>query len=237
MAISEYASISSLSISTTELSIISGTSSLQTLTDNGVYSLWLDPTGASLAKGDYFKVRVYEKVEATGGTKRVVWSTVIGNAQLKNWVFPPLMLKNGWDMTLQKLAGTDRLWDASIRGVACTIGEPYELDGVTVGATELSIVSGTTTLQSITDDGVYQVFVDPIQAGNPMAKGDYFRLRIYEKVIAAGVQRPVFELPWMDVQMENGVSPMLTMMHGWDATLIKFTGTDRAFDASIRRVV
>ena len=36
------------------------------------------------------------------------------------------------------------------------ISEPYELDGVTVGASELSIVSGTTTLQTVTDDGVYQ---------------------------------------------------------------------------------
>ena len=114
------------------------------------------------------------------------------------------------------------------------ISEPYELDGVTVGATELSIVSGTTTLQTITDDGVYQLWVDPV---TNMAKGDEFKIRIYEKVEGTGgTKKVVFVATLSDLQSEIWVSPMLILINGWDMTLQKISATDRAFDASIRKV-
>jgi len=113
------------------------------------------------------------------------------------------------------------------------ISEPYELDGVTVGTGELSIVSGTTTLQTITDDGVYQLWVD---AGT-MAKGDEFAIRIYEKVEATGgTKKQAFKATLSDVQSELFVTPMLILINGWDMTIQKIAGTDRAFDASIRKV-
>jgi hypothetical protein len=114
------------------------------------------------------------------------------------------------------------------------ISEPYELDGVTVGASELSLVSGTTTLQEITDDGMYQVWID---AGN-MAKGDEYRVRLYEKVEGTGGTKKVYaSFPLMGVQSENFLTPAgFVLMHGWDATIQKIAGTDRAFDASIRRI-
>ena len=118
MAISEPYELDGVSISTTEISIVSGTSTLQTITDDGVYQLWLDPVGAAMAKGDEFIIRIYETVEGTGGTKRVVFSSTLSDAQSELWVSPMLILINGWDMTLQKVAGTDRNWDASIRKVA-----------------------------------------------------------------------------------------------------------------------
>lgn len=113
------------------------------------------------------------------------------------------------------------------------ISEPYELDGVTVGASELSIVSGTTSLQTITDDGIYQLWVDP---GN-MAKGDEFRVRLYEKVEGTGGTKKVFA-QWLllGVQTEVFVTPTFILINGWDMTIQKITGTDRAFDASIRKV-
>jgi hypothetical protein len=113
------------------------------------------------------------------------------------------------------------------------ISEPYELDGVTVGATELSIVSGTTTLQTITDDGVYQLWID---AGN-MAKADEFRVKLYEKVEGTGGTKKVFAA-WtlLGVQTEIFVTPTFILINGWDMTIQKIAGTDRAFDASIRKV-
>lgn len=113
------------------------------------------------------------------------------------------------------------------------ISEPYELDGVTVGTTELSIVSGTTTLQTITDDGVYQLWVD---AGN-MAKGDEFVIKLYEKVESTGGTKKVFS-QWslQGVQTEVFVTPTFILINGWDMTIAKLAGTDRAFDASIRKV-
>lgn len=113
------------------------------------------------------------------------------------------------------------------------ISEPYELDGVTVGASELSIVSGTTSLQTITDDGVYQLWID---AGN-MAKGDEYAIRIYEKVEGTGgTKKQVFKAILSDAQSEIWCSPMLILINGWDMTIQKIAGTDRAFDASIRKV-
>lgn len=113
------------------------------------------------------------------------------------------------------------------------ISEPYELDGVSVGATELSIVSGTTTLQTITDDGVYQLWVD----GATMTKTEEYRIRIYEKVEGTGgTKKVVFSATLKGVQSEIFVSPMLILINGWDMTIQRIAGTDRAFDASIRKV-
>lgn len=114
------------------------------------------------------------------------------------------------------------------------ISEPYELDGVTVGSTELSIVSGTTTLPTpVTDDGVYQLWVD---AGN-MAKGDEFRIKLYEKVEGTGGTKKVFfQASLLGVQSEIFVTPSFILINGWDMTITKIAGTDRAFDASIRKV-
>ncbi len=113
------------------------------------------------------------------------------------------------------------------------ISEPYELDGVTVGATELSIVSGTTSLQTITDDGVYQLWVDAYA----MAKGDEYRIKAYEKVEGTGGTKKVFaQWTLLGVQSEIFVTPSFVLINGWDFTITKIAGTDRAFDASIRRL-
>lgn len=113
------------------------------------------------------------------------------------------------------------------------ITEAYELDGVTVGASELSIVSGTTSLQTVTDAGVYQLWVDAYA----MAKGDEFRVRMYEKVEATGGTKKMFaEWTLLGVQADNFVTPTFVLMNGWDMTIQKIAGTDRAFDASIRKI-
>lgn len=113
------------------------------------------------------------------------------------------------------------------------ISEPYELDGVTVNASELSVVSGTTTLQTVTDDGVYQLWID---AGT-MAKGDEYRIRGYEKVEGTGGTKKVFlSRTLLGVQSEIFVTPTFILINGWDFTIQKIAGTDRAFDASIRKV-
>lgn len=113
------------------------------------------------------------------------------------------------------------------------ITEPYELDGVTVGSTALSIVSGNTTPQSVTDDGVYQLWVD---AGN-MAKADEFLIIMKEKVEGTGgIQKPFLQQSLLGVQGENFMSPTFLLINGWDMLIDKIAGTDRAFDASIRKV-
>lgn len=107
----------------------------------------------------------------------------------------------------------------------------FELSAVTVGATELSIVSGTTTLQNNTTAGVYQLVID---AAN-MAKGDEFIIKLYEKCKAAGTKRVFSAWSLLGVQSQLFITPSFMLLNGWDMTITKLVGTDRAFDASIRK--
>jgi hypothetical protein len=112
--------------------------------------------------------------------------------------------------------------------------EAYALDGVTVGTTELSIVSGTTTLQEITTAGAYQLWVD----ASLMQKGDQFLIRIYERVLAGspGTDKlVVFDPLLSNVNTKPLVTPVLFLLNGWDMTIQKIAGTDRAFSSSIRK--
>lgn len=111
--------------------------------------------------------------------------------------------------------------------------EPYE-GSLTVSTTELSLVSGTSTLQEVTVDGVYQVMLDL----SAMANGDAFEARIYEKVRASGTKRVIAFYLFTDAQGADGANQALEplqLMHGWDVTLIKTAGTDRAIGYSIRK--
>jgi hypothetical protein len=115
MAISEAYTLSAVTISTTEISIPSGTSTLSTITVAGVYQLLLDPS--NMVKGDQFVARFYEKV-LSSTTKKMIAEQYLLGAQDQPILFPSMVLLNGWDMTLLKLAGTDRAMTASIRKVA-----------------------------------------------------------------------------------------------------------------------
>lgn len=115
MAIAEYATQSSLSISTTEISLISGTSTLANDTTDGFYQLFID--ASAMAKADVFEIRIMEKVKAAG-TKRQLAVARLNGVQSEIFAFPALILMHGWDMTMKKIAGTDRAFDSSIRQVA-----------------------------------------------------------------------------------------------------------------------
>ena len=231
MAMTEPYEMDGVSISTTEISIISGTSSLQNATTAGVYYPLVDPVQAAMAKGDRFWFRVYEKVRSAS-TKRVVYEYDFYNAQSEPWLFPPMMLLNGFDFTLQKAAGTDRNFDASIRGtVGSGVTEEYTYN-VSTSTTELSITGGTSTIQAQTTGGYRQLFVDAFT----MAKGDEFEIALYEKVEGTGgSQRRSVLGRIAGVQSTLWVSPILPLLNGWDFAIKKIAGTDRTIEASIRK--
>lgn len=103
----------------------------------------------------------------------------------------------------------------------------------TVGATEHDLPSNTTTLSSITTDGIYQLFLDLAN----LTATERYRLRIYEKTRAADAQRVVEEVIITGAQSEPiYVTPALLLMHGWTYTLQKLQGTDRTIAWSIRQV-
>ena len=113
------------------------------------------------------------------------------------------------------------------------IAELYS-GSATISTTEISLVSGTSSLQSDATDGIYQVFLDL----NALANGDVFELKVKEKVRSADTQRVVYIIPIAQAQtgQPNLASPSLILMHGWDVTLIKISGTDRAISWSVRQV-
>ena len=111
----------------------------------------------------------------------------------------------------------------------------YAAGSETVSTTEHSLTTDTAGPDTQTDDGVYQCFLDL----NALALGDSFEFRVYEKVQSSDTQRVVLLQSWSNAQGTDGaiwVSPSLVLIHGWDMTLIKTAGTDRAITWSIRRI-
>jgi asparagine N-glycosylation enzyme membrane subunit Stt3 len=113
------------------------------------------------------------------------------------------------------------------------ITEAYS-GSATISTTEISLVSGTSVLQSATDDGVYQVWLDM----NALTNTETYELKIKEKVRGASTQRTVFYavIGYAQGNEPNFASPSLVLMHGWDVTLKKLGGTDRTVEWSIRKV-
>ncbi len=100
-------------VGTTEWSMTTDTSGPDNTTAAGTYQAFIDLS--ALAAGDLFRLRVYEKV-LSAGTQRVVGEFMLSSAAVEpHAVTPALILMHGWDMTLTKIAGTDRSISWSIR--------------------------------------------------------------------------------------------------------------------------
>lgn len=103
----------------------------------------------------------------------------------------------------------------------------------TISTIEYSLPNNSTTLTPITTDGVYQVFID----FSAITVTEVYDLKVYEKVTAAGTQKLVMTATIAGVQGQPAyVTPSLILMHGWDVTLKKISGTDRSISWSIRQV-
>ena len=112
------------------------------------------------------------------------------------------------------------------------ITEAYT-NSATIGTTEYSLPNNSTTPASISDAGVYQVFLDL----NNLVAGDQFEIRIKEKATSGGTQRLAFLSVVEYIQSSPiWVSPSLILMNGWDVTITKTAGTDRSISWSIRKV-
>ena len=99
-------------VSTTEWSMTTDTAGPDADTTDGVFQLFVEV--AALASTDEFRIRIYEKVRSAG-TQRVVYDATLVGAQPGPFVSPSLILMHGWDMTIIKVAGTDRSIEWSIR--------------------------------------------------------------------------------------------------------------------------
>lgn len=109
-----YKSGNGVSMSTVEksLAVDGGSTTLQTLTDKGSYSVLLKST--AMAKGDEYRWKVYEKA-STGATKSVLTQGILSDVQSEQTMTPGLTLGLGWDVTLQRTGGSNRAFSWSIR--------------------------------------------------------------------------------------------------------------------------
>lgn len=106
----------SASIGATETSLTTNTAGPDVDTTDGVFQVFIDLN--ALLAADQFQIAAYEKVRGAD-TQRAVYATAVsGPPATPIFVTPSLILMNGWDFTLKKLAGTDRTITWSIRQVA-----------------------------------------------------------------------------------------------------------------------
>lgn len=116
--------------------------------------------------------------------------------------------------------------------MALTIAN-FTLAAVTIGTTEHSITTNTAGPDSDTGDGMYQLFVAVPAAA---VAADIFSIGIYETI--NGVQYEVDRHYFTGKGAAYGiVLPVLTLGVGWDMTLKKEAGTDRALSCHINKGV
>jgi hypothetical protein len=94
---------------------------------------------------------------------------------------------------------------------------------VSVTSTEYSCPNAAnySSGSAITDDGVYQVFLDT----SDMVVGDQLQIRVYEKVRSTDSQRTIYEAILTGTMTDSWVSPSLILLHGWDVTILQLEGT------------
>lgn len=107
-------------------------------------------------------------------------------------------------------------------------------NAVTVSTLEMSlaVTGGSTTLQTLTDVGIYTLVLDAAA----MLKADDFAWKVYEKAHTSATKRVIMQGRLSDAQSELFTIPNLMLGLGWDITLIRVAGVDRAFAWSVRRV-
>ena len=105
--------VGSATISTTEFSFPNNSTVLTPQTTACVLQAYVDLS--ALAAGDQFRLRVYEKVN---GVQKVIYEAFLTGAQSSDYVFPSLVVMEGWDVTCLKIAGTDRSIGWALRKVA-----------------------------------------------------------------------------------------------------------------------
>jgi hypothetical protein len=104
-------------ISSTEYSLTNDSTSIAAQTTDAILSIWIDCS--NMAAGDEYEIAVHEKVVTGGTARRTVLANLVG-AQPDPYILSGLQVGNGWDVTMDKIAGTDRSFTWSIRAVTAS---------------------------------------------------------------------------------------------------------------------
>lgn len=99
-------------ISTTEYFLASNSTTQTPQTTQCYLQVWIDTS--AMQAGDEYRVRVYEKI-AAGGNQYPIIDTYLAGPQAEPWVSPALHVRHGWEVSLQRTAGSDRSFTWSLR--------------------------------------------------------------------------------------------------------------------------
>lgn len=103
----------------------------------------------------------------------------------------------------------------------------------TVSTTEWSMTTDTAGPDVDTNAAIYQALIDL----NALLAGDVFEFKCYEKARTGDTQRLIYVTRFAGVQTTPlWASPSLALGVGWDMTLKKISGTDRAINWRIAKV-
>jgi hypothetical protein len=103
----------------------------------------------------------------------------------------------------------------------------------TISTTEYSLTNNSTTLAAQTTDAQIDIVID----FSAMTATEQYEIAIYEKVRAADSQMLAFPKATLTGAQPSAfvfLSP--TLLHGWDVSVKKVTGTDRTIKWSIRSI-
>lgn len=103
----------------------------------------------------------------------------------------------------------------------------------TVSTTEYSCTANSTSIQTRTTPGVFQLCVDGIAN---MVAGDTYEIALQEKAITGGTQRRTILGYLEGAQGELWFSAPMILGVGWDFTLKRLAGSDRSLSWSVRSV-
>ena len=98
---------------TTEYYLASASTTKVDQTTDCILQVFIDPL--SMAAGDQYQFTIYEKVNAS--TQRIAYQSILTGAQSALWVSPSLILGDGYECSVKKLAGTDRTLPFSLRRI------------------------------------------------------------------------------------------------------------------------
>jgi hypothetical protein len=103
-------------------------------------------------------------------------------------------------------------------------------DSATIGTTEYYLASDSTSKTSQTADAVLQVWIDFAA----MTAAETYQVKVYEKINT--VERVAYVSTLTGVQAGPLVTPSLVVGEGWEVSVKKIAGTDRAIGWSLRTV-
>lgn len=107
-----------------------------------------------------------------------------------------------------------------------------QTDAATIGSSEYFLASDSTTKVDQTDDCELDVTLDLAA----LAAGDQFRIRVYEKV-NGGTQAAIYDAYVTGAQPGLRQLPRFILTEGWEVSVQKIAGSDRAIGWSLRKLV